>query len=312
MAVNYKNPPEMREDLLYADWKTELEIWRSFTDLAKAKQGPAVFLSLMGKARQTALAEVKPADLAKDTGVDTILNTLDKLYVKDVCDAAYSAFGNFCKFKRPDHMSVSDYMAEFNLRLCKIKSYNMNLPDNVLAYYLLDCVNLSDEQTSLCRATCVKLTYADMKTQIERVAISNPNPAPARREAVNVEPQYVAHDNEYQDYYDEQYDEDYNENESHDTTVDDAYYSQPGTWSRTSQQHQTMNKKGRKNPLDEFGNPAPCRFCKSIYHWVDACPDAPASVKSTRGSNRGYMRRNTRGRARGSTYRGSYNPQRQF
>ena len=181
MAVNYKNPPEMREDLLYADWKAELEIWRSFTDLAKAKQGPAVFLSLKGKARQTALAEVKPADLAKETGVDTILNTLDKLYVKDVCDAAYSAFGNFCKFKRPDHMSVSDYMAEFNLRLCKIKSYNMNLPDNVLAYYLLDCVNLSDEQTSLCRATCAKLTYADMKTQIERVAISNPKPAPARR-----------------------------------------------------------------------------------------------------------------------------------
>ena len=99
MAVNYKNPPEMREDLLYADWKTELEIWRSFTDLAQAKQGPAVFLSLKGKARQTALAEVKPADLAKDTGVDTILNTLDKLYVKDVCDAAYSAFGNFCKLR---------------------------------------------------------------------------------------------------------------------------------------------------------------------------------------------------------------------
>ena len=75
----------------------------------------------------------------------------------------------------------------------------------------------------LCRATCAKLTYADMKTQIERVVISNPNPAPACREAVNVEPQYVAHDNEYQDYYDEQYDEDYNENESHDTMVDDAY-----------------------------------------------------------------------------------------
>ena len=77
MAVNYKNPPKMREDLLYADWKTELEIWQSFTDLAKAKQGPAVFLSLKGKACQTALAEVKPADLAKDTSVDTILNTLD-------------------------------------------------------------------------------------------------------------------------------------------------------------------------------------------------------------------------------------------
>ena len=55
----------------------------------------------------------------------------------------------------------------FDLCLCKIKAYNMNLQDNILAYYLLDCVNLSDKQTSLCRAICAKMTYSytDMKTQ---------------------------------------------------------------------------------------------------------------------------------------------------
>ena len=41
MANNkVKNPPEMRKDLLYDDWKRELDIWCDFTDIPKEKQGP--------------------------------------------------------------------------------------------------------------------------------------------------------------------------------------------------------------------------------------------------------------------------------
>ena len=49
----------------------------------------------------------------------------------------------------------------------------MDLQEGVLAYYLLSCANLSDEQTALCRATCMDLTYDDMKKQIERVSTNN-------------------------------------------------------------------------------------------------------------------------------------------
>ena len=97
---------------------------------------------------------------------------LDTLFVKDAAESAFTEFENFIKFRRPGDMSIKDYLIEFNLRLNKIKTHKMELPDGVVAYYLLDCANLTQEQASLCRATCSKLGYAEMKTQIERVSIS--------------------------------------------------------------------------------------------------------------------------------------------
>ena len=65
----------------------------------------------------------------------------------------------------------------------------MELPDGVVAYYLLDCANLTQEQASLCRATCSKLGYTEMKTQIERVSISpNTGTSPSDQ----IEPQFIA------------------------------------------------------------------------------------------------------------------------
>ena len=55
------------------------------------------------------------------------------------------------------------HRVDFNLRLCKIRSHAMDLPEGVLAYYLLSCPILSDKQQALCRATFMYLTYDDMK-----------------------------------------------------------------------------------------------------------------------------------------------------
>ena len=86
---------------------------------------------------------------------------------------AFNALEKFSHFNRPSNMSIKDYMVDFNLRLCKIRSHAMDIPEDVLDYYLLSCANLFDEQTALCRATCMNLTYDDMKKQIERVYTSN-------------------------------------------------------------------------------------------------------------------------------------------
>lgn len=315
MAANYKNPPEMRDNLLYEDWKKELDIWLMFTDLAKERQGPAIFLTLKGKARETLLAELKPVELGTADGPAKITTALDKLYVKNASASAFNAFENFSLFRRSNTMSIKDYIIEFNLRLCKIKSHDMTLPEGVLAYYLLSCANLPDEQTALCRATCSNLTYADMKTQIERVSTTSESETgiSTTEVKVKVEPQFIAQYDESAFYYEEA-DEEY---EQQTFETEDTYYNAPGSWPSTGYQSggnrfaPKYTEKMKKNPLDEFGNPAPCRFCKSIYHWVDQCPDAPPAVKnvSTRGA-RGYPRRNVRyaGRSRGR----GFNPQRQF
>ena len=74
----------MRPDLPYDDWKKEINIWRKFTDLDKKKQGGALFLTLTGKARETVLAEVLADEYDKDGIGDTIITSLDTLYLK-VC-----------------------------------------------------------------------------------------------------------------------------------------------------------------------------------------------------------------------------------
>ena len=40
-----KEPPLMREDLLYSEWKKELDIWSDFTDVTAERQGGALYLT---------------------------------------------------------------------------------------------------------------------------------------------------------------------------------------------------------------------------------------------------------------------------
>ena len=56
-----------------------------------------MYLSLQGKAREAAL-ELDLEDLKKDTGVQTILDRLDKLYLQDINQSAYLAYQKFETF----------------------------------------------------------------------------------------------------------------------------------------------------------------------------------------------------------------------
>ena len=303
---SYKNPPEMRDDLLYSDWKKELSIWEDFTELAKNKQGPAVYLTLKGKARETVLAEVDIKKIKTDNGVKVITDILDTLFLKNEAESAFSSFDSFIKFRRPATMSIKDYVIEFNLRMKKASSHDMTIADSVQAYFLLSCANLSPEQTSLCRATCKKLSFADMKEQIERVSMV---PEPNKHQNIqlstsdvsaNVQVEFMADtpgDHAYEQYYDYDfpraeepavnYDYDYLSNSTHEY---DAYYGRQNTRASRPQQYRGRGR-GRgvsKNRPDEFGNPTVCRFCKSVYHWIEDCPHAPEHVKRTpRGNQRG-------------------------
>ena len=169
--------------------------------------------------------------MSKDNGVDTITVSLDKLYVKKESASAFNAFENFSGFRRPSNMSIEDYMIDFNLRLCKIRSHAMDLPEGVLAYYLLSCANVSDEQTALCRATCMDLTYDDMKKQIERVSTNNESSTSTTTTHIEVkaEPQYLSQYDESEYYYEEDHDR-----EVENVEAEDTYYNKPGTWPRTS------------------------------------------------------------------------------
>ena len=49
-SSGYKNPPALKDGDSYEKWLKELAIWQLYTDLDKKKRGPALTLSLTGKA----------------------------------------------------------------------------------------------------------------------------------------------------------------------------------------------------------------------------------------------------------------------
>ena len=97
---------------------------------------------------------------------------LDKMYLKDESSQAYEAYETFAKFVRPPGMSISDYVMKFEQLYFKAKSFHMEILDGVLAYRLLNTVNLTNEQKQLVKATVSKMDYQIMKDQLEKVFTS--------------------------------------------------------------------------------------------------------------------------------------------
>ena len=138
-------PPEFSESMSWTDYKKEIKIWQALTTLDDAKQGPCLYLSLKGKAREAAL-ELDIDAIKGEDGVNLILKRLDELYLEDTMQTAYLAYQNFETFKRPETMNMKDYLVKFEQLYTKIKDHQMILPDGVLAYRVLNSANLSNEQ----------------------------------------------------------------------------------------------------------------------------------------------------------------------
>ena len=77
-TASSKGPPLLFKRKSYEDWLKLMKTWRMYTDLTKPRQGPALILSLEGKAQDAAL-EIHEKEIAKDDGIDTILKELERL-----------------------------------------------------------------------------------------------------------------------------------------------------------------------------------------------------------------------------------------
>ena len=54
-SKNIKNPPNLDSSPSFEHWEKALKYWQAVTDLDVKKQGPAVTLSLTGKALEAAM-----------------------------------------------------------------------------------------------------------------------------------------------------------------------------------------------------------------------------------------------------------------
>jgi hypothetical protein len=119
--------------MTYETWENEIEVWKLVADLDEKKQALSVSLSLSGNARETTM-DIPAKNLAEETGIATLLERLDKVFLRDDTDKAYKAYTSFDTFQRPENMSMTDYIVEFDKRYNKSKKYDMSLPEAVLAF----------------------------------------------------------------------------------------------------------------------------------------------------------------------------------
>ena len=146
---DFKAPPTLGKSTLYNNWKKEIKIWEAFTSIPEEKRAPAIFMALAGEAKEAVLNMDLEKLTAKD-GVVNLIDTLDRMYLKDESSQAYEAYESFEKFVRPSNMTIADYVIKFEQLYFKAKSFDMEILDGVLAYRLLNSANLTKDQKGYC------------------------------------------------------------------------------------------------------------------------------------------------------------------
>ena len=79
-SSGYKNSPALKDGDSYEKWLKESAIWQLYTDLDKKKQGPALMLSLTGKARDCVL-ELSEDDTGAEGGIEKTTDRSDKTFL---------------------------------------------------------------------------------------------------------------------------------------------------------------------------------------------------------------------------------------
>lgn len=165
----YKAPPVYKEGKSYADWRLDIDLWNEFTPLPEKRRATAFLLELgEGKVKSHVRALGKE-NLMKDDGLALVIAKLDKIYKEDSSHETYRAYCKFEKYERPHDMNLQSYISEFEKMHADLTKYSINLPEEVLAYRLLNSANLPQEKVDLALATVKKLTYSDMSDTIGKI-----------------------------------------------------------------------------------------------------------------------------------------------
>ena len=159
-----KIPPLLSKSPVYTDWKKKIDIWSSFTTLEKDKQGAALLLTLEGAAEEAAL-ELDVSVINRNDGLKSIIQQLDKLYLKDKTLEKFQALEVFDSYQRKPETPIHEHIQNFEKLYYKLKSHGTTISEDLLAYKLLKSANLSTADEKLAKGTTNELTLVSMKSQ---------------------------------------------------------------------------------------------------------------------------------------------------
>ena len=149
-----------------------------------------------GKKRKGLQCNTSVTHLNRDSELNKLMK-IKTLYAKEINTLAYMVYDQFEYFKRPNEMSIVNYINEFKHLNNKICQLDMVLPTGALAYKVLNNADISSEQKQLIRATVRTLTYENMTKQLKATYDSSANSSTNELVDIKSEPVYYANKHEF-------------------------------------------------------------------------------------------------------------------
>ena len=298
-SASSKVPPKLSDQKCYADWVRLISLWSKLTDLDNTKRGPAIVMSLSGKALETVL-ELTDLEISADDGPTRIISRLDNIFKKDDLTSKFSDFESFESYKRSNETSIQEFLAEFDRKHSTLKKHGVTISDDLLGFKLMKAANLSSRDEQLIKATVTEIKYENIKSKIKSTfSGDNVKPEPSsndlqlKSESAFQTQEVNCEDDEYVI-------------EPTEEEPNDIYYTQRKNFRSNSSRFQRPAQKGPfspnwrspqsatqsvppqrtdlkkplkgRNPIIN-GEQSKCVICQSINHWADRCPDK-TSVES--------------------------------
>ena len=223
----------------------------------------------------------------------------------DICQRQFYNFLELQRLHKREGVNMHDFICDFDHKYHKFQQVNGEMADTVLAFMLLSACQMSDENTKLVKSGVGKqITYENMKETLKRIFgdehilkareySSNPGVSSDASEILYSEDSPRSYDNEilytsgriYRERRGSSSRGYLPQNPSARGRARGRFRGRGfrgGSRGNYSYERPTMNYEGKRvNPLDRYGNPTSCSYCKSILHYRAHCPDI--KVKSYEG-----------------------------
>ena len=287
-TVNNKTPPYLIKAKSYSDWIRLLRLWTKFIDLDSMRQGPALIMTLEGKALDTIL-QLDDSEIA-DKGVNKIINKLNGLYKKGKLNARLRIYKSV-KPKKGHPTLPCNSLFDFDHAYNKLRRHDTNISDDLLSFKLLKAANISAQQEQLIKATISEINYDNIAKKIKSIFSSDTETRKQNNIELNIKDEATYYSKETTSE-EEEYE---NDNESHNELCDTYYIyekqKKTNKFTSRNQPHATNqsqhnfppkasiwrnnqpNKPTKGRNPHKNGQPTRCNICQSTNHWATQCPD---------------------------------------
>ena len=129
-TANNKTPPSLSKAKRYSDWIRFVRLSTKFTHLDPTRQGPALVMTLEGKALDTIL-ELDDSEISDKERVIKIISKLNSLYNKD---------------KLNENTPIQQFLFDFDHVYNELQRHGGTISDDLLSFELLKAAKISGHQ----------------------------------------------------------------------------------------------------------------------------------------------------------------------